>query len=269
MSLAMLLAAALTLSCQGDFTQGGFAVCQVPPGAEILVDGEALTTSDAQGYAVVGFDRDAKQAVRITARTAEASSELDLQIAPREWRLQRVDGLPQETVTPTRPEVLRRIQRDSAMKTAALQGRAVQQGFLEAWRWPLEVARVSGPFGAARVLNGVAGRPHYGVDLAAPAGVAVVAPASGVVTLAETGMHFEGGLVFIDHGQGLTSMYLHLSEVTVAPGQLVEAGDLIGNVGATGRATGPHLCWRLKWRDRNLDPSLRAAASQASLQQAP
>ena len=101
-----------------------------------------------------------------------------------------------------------------------------------------------------------AGRPHYGVDLAAPVGTPIVAPAPGLVVLAEPALHFEGGLTLIDHGQGLIGMFLHQSRQFVTAGERVERGQRIGLVGQTGRATGPHLCWRLKWRAKNMDPSL-------------
>lgn len=259
------LTAALLLSCAGNFTQGGFAVCEAPPGASLLIDGRVETAADASGHALVGFDRDAPEVVQVRAEWQGETVTVSYAITPRTWQVQRVDGLPPQTVRPTRPEVLEKIARDSALKAAALNGRAEATGFLDEWRWPIEAARVSGPFGNARVLNGVPGRPHYGIDLAAPTGTPVLAPASGVVSLAQDGMHYEGGLVFIDHGQGLTSMYLHLSEIKVEPGQRVEAGQHIGAVGATGRASGPHLCWRLKWRDRNLDPSLTPVMELAPL----
>lgn len=105
-------------------------------------------------------------------------------------------------------------------------------------------------------MNGTPARPHYGIDLAAPAGTIIRAPGDGIVTLARPDMHYEGGLVLIDHGQGLITAYLHQSRLEVAAGQMLKRGDPIGRVGMTGRATGPHLCWRMKWRDRNLDPSL-------------
>jgi murein DD-endopeptidase MepM/ murein hydrolase activator NlpD len=110
------------------------------------------------------------------------------------------------------------------------------------------------------VLNGVLGRPHYGVDIAAPEGSMVVAPADGVVALAETDLFYEGGLLMIDHGQGLITLYLHLSKLDVALGQSVKQGQTIGRVGKKGRATGAHLCWRMKWRGQNLDPSLAVTA---------
>lgn len=255
MPAGALFAMALGLACQGHLVQGGLAVCTTAPGAEVLVDGVA-TRADASGHAVIGFDRDAPAISHVQVRDGGQETVIDLAIAPRAWNIQRVDGLPEQTVTPTSQAVLARIARDSKAKAAALTSRAEASGFLESWVWPVRTGRVSGAFGDARVLNGVAKRPHYGVDIADPVGTPLIAPASGTVTFARSGLHYEGGLVFIDHGQGLTSMYLHLSEISVQEGQRVAAGDPLGRVGATGRATGPHVCWRLKWRDRNLDPSL-------------
>jgi murein DD-endopeptidase MepM/ murein hydrolase activator NlpD len=117
-------------------------------------------------------------------------------------------------------------------------------------------------------LNGVPASPHFGYDIAVPAGTPIRAPAAGVVTLAQPDMHYEGGLVFIDHGQGLITMYLHMSRLDVAVGDTLEQGQVIGAVGSSGRATGPHLCWRMKWRDRQLDPSVAIeglAAARAQL----
>ena len=129
--------------------------------------------------------------------------------------------------------------------------------FRDGCDWPLPPGfRVSSAWGAQRVLNGTPARPHYGIDLAAPAGTPVLAPAAGRVTLAEPALHFEGGLVLLDHGQGLITAYLHQSRLEVRAGQAVRRGDRLGRVGMTGRATGPHLCWRMKWRDRTAAPSL-------------
>ncbi len=255
MPAGALFAAVLGLACQGHLVQGGLAVCTTAPGAEVLVDGIALR-ADASGHAVIGFDRDAPAISHVLARDGKEETAIDLAITPRAWNIQRVDGLPEQTVTPTSQAVLARIARDSKAKAAALASRASGTGFLENWIWPVRTGRISGAFGDARVLNGVAKRPHYGVDIANPIGTRLNAPASGTVTFARSGLHYEGGLIFIDHGQGLTSMYLHLSEISVQEGQEVAAGDQLGRVGATGRATGPHVCWRLKWRDRNLDPSV-------------
>jgi len=251
------------LSISGRMVQGGHAIGQTWPGAEILVDGERLTAASAEGLFIVGFDRDALPRVRIEARDGSRSAETVLALAPGSFVTSRIDGLPQSTVTPEDPELLARIQREVAIKSQAYASRADGAHFRNGFDWPLEDIRVSSPWGGQRVLNGTPARPHFGVDLAAPAGTPIRAPAAGLVTLAQPDMHFEGGLVLIDHGQGLISAYLHQSRLDVREGQTVERGAVIGAVGATGRATGPHLCWRLRWRDRNLDPSLLVRTAES------
>jgi murein DD-endopeptidase MepM/ murein hydrolase activator NlpD len=236
--------------------QGGFLVCSAPPGVDIFVDGVALTKTDDSGRAVIGFDRDAKPFTHIEARAGGALvGAADFTIVPQTYSVQRVDGLPQSTVTPTDPALLARIKREVALKGKGFASRAVVFGYSEPWIWPID-GRLSGPWGNQRVLNGVPAAPHMGFDIAAPTGTPIKAPASGIVALAEPDLHYEGGLVFIDHGQGLISMYLHMSRLDVKAGDVVVQGQVIGAVGAKGRATGPHLCWRMKWRDRNLDPAL-------------
>jgi murein DD-endopeptidase MepM/ murein hydrolase activator NlpD len=258
--------AADRLACTGHAAQGGFVVCHTVPGATLRVEGGVAparaaaeagvaTTADASGYAVIGFDRDSGPQARIEARGPDFATTLDIAVAPRVYSVQRVDGLPQDTVTPTDPALLARIARERDLKTAAFASRAAGAGFLQTWAWPVDGV-ISGLWGNQRILNGIPNTPHYGVDIAAPIGTPVRAPADGVVALAEPDMHYEGGLVLIDHGQGLISMYLHMSRLDVKAGDIVRQGDPIGAVGMKGRATGPHLCWRLKWRDRFLDPSL-------------
>jgi hypothetical protein len=260
--------ATLQLNCAGAFTQGGIALCRTLPGASITVDGAEAGTADSDGWSVIGFTREhgARTVVRAVSRnvpdaqgiqTSEVRSiSQTYDIAPRTFDIQRVDGLPQQTVTPTDPEVIARIQREAAIKQQGWNSYADIEGFLEGFIIPVEGGRVSGTWGNQRVLNGVPASPHFGYDIAAPAGTPIRAPAAGVVTLAQSDMHYEGGLVFIDHGQNLITMYLHMSRLDVAAGDRVEQGEVIGAVGSSGRATGPHLCWRMKWRDRQLDPSV-------------
>jgi murein DD-endopeptidase MepM/ murein hydrolase activator NlpD len=248
-----------SLSCSGHFEQGGFIICHAPAGASVSVDGVAITNADPQGRAVIGFDRDAKANARIEARSgAILVGALDAQVKPQVYDIQRVDGLPQDTVTPSDPALLERIKREAALKAKGFASRVEAYGYQEPWLWPID-GRMSGAWGNQRVLNGVPASPHMGFDIAAPAGTPIRAPASGVISLAEPDLHFEGGLVLIDHGQGLVSMYLHMSRLDVKAGDVVVRGQVIGAVGAKGRATGPHLCWRMKWRDRNLDPALMPA----------
>ena len=127
-------------------------------------------------------------------------------------------------------------------------------GFKDGFINPLENMNKTSPFGSQRILNGIPKKPHYGVDIAAKVGTKIYAPADGVISLSDDDLYFEGSMVLIDHGQGLISMYLHTEENLVHEGEHVKQGQLIATVGSKGRSTGPHLCWRLKWRNRNLDP---------------
>ena len=255
--------AELTLNCAGAFTQGGLVVCRTLPGAQVLVDGAEMGRADQDGWAVIGFTREHSAQGIVVARAQNAQVTQTYAVAPREFDIQRVDGLPQQTVTPTDPAVLARIQRESAMKAEGFASHAALAGFLDGFIWPVE-GRVSGRWGNQRVLNGTPSTPHFGVDIAAPTGTPIRAPAAGVVSLANADMHFEGGLVFIDHGQGLITMYLHMSRLDVAAGDRVEQGQVIGAVGASGRATGPHLCWRMRLNGRQLDPSVAIDGLQAA-----
>ncbi|MBI1187167.1 MAG: peptidoglycan DD-metalloendopeptidase family protein [Alphaproteobacteria bacterium] len=244
----------LTLRCAGAFQQGGAALCRTQPGARIVVDGADRGAADANGWAVIGFDRDSPGESVVEARAGAAAARESFVILPRSFDVQRVDGLPPQTVTPTDPAVLARIARERDIKNVGFASRANAEGWLDGFRWPVE-GRISSSWGNQRVLNGEPRSPHYGVDIAMPTGTPIRAPAGGVVSLAEPDLHFEGGLVLIDHGQGLISMYLHMSRLDVRAGDAVTQGQVIGAVGSSGRTTGPHLCWRLKWRDRNLDPA--------------
>ncbi len=244
------------LTLTGRFVQGGHALGRTWPRALIFVDGESLTAASADGVFIVGFDRDAPGSVQIEARLDSRTASRTLDIAPGQFPSTRINGLPPSTVEPSDPELLARIRREVLLKTEGFASRIDADHFRDGFDWPLEGFRVTSRWGSQRVLNGTPARPHYGIDLAAPQGTVIRAPAAGRVTLAQPGLHFEGGLVLIDHGQGLITACLHQSRIDVSAGQELGRGDPIGRVGMTGRATGPHLCWRMKWRDRNLDPSL-------------
>ncbi len=244
------------LILSGRLVQGGFVMGRTWPRALIFIDGEALTTASADGVFVVGFDRDASPSVLLEARSGQRTERRTLPIARGSFPSTSVNGLPPSTVEPTDPELLARIEREVAIKTEGFASRRDTDDFRSGFDWPLSTFRVSSEWGAQRVLNGTPARPHYGIDLASPQGTPIRAPADGVVTLAQPGMHFEGGLTLIDHGQGLITAYLHQSRIDVLPTQRITRGQVIGAVGMTGRATGPHLCWRMRWRDRQMNPAL-------------
>ena len=253
-------AAAPGLSLSGKFVQDGYAVGRTAPRATIDLDGQVLTTASADGWFVIGFDRDAPPSSILTITTPDGSAVDERPVAPGDFDIQRIDGLPPEQVTPTDPVLLERLAAENARKLAGFASQADLDGFREGFILPVVGARRSARFGGQRILNGEPKRPHYGVDLAVPVGTPVRAPASAIVAFAETDLHFEGGLLLMDHGQGLVSAYLHLSKILVSPGTYVRQGDLVALTGREGRATGPHLCWRMKWRGRNMDPSLLVGA---------
>ncbi len=231
-------------------------VGRTAPRAQVLLNGEPATQASAAGWFVIGFDRDAPPPALITVETADGAASHQTTIAPGDFDIQRIDGLAGDQVSPSDPALLTRIAAENARKGAGFASRIDGDFFRTGFIMPLQAIRRSARFGGQRILNGEAKRPHYGVDFAAPVGAPVVAPAAGVVSFAETGLHYEGGLILIDHGQGLITAYLHLSRVDVTAGQTLAQGQLIGAVGKEGRATGPHLCWRMRWHGQNLDPSL-------------
>ena len=243
-----------TLELSGNMVQGGLAVGRTVPGAQVSLDGMMLDV-DADGVFAIGFDRDQKPAATLRVVYPDGGTETRaLAIAQREWQIQRVEGVPQKYVSPP-PEAMAAIARATKLKDEARKTRAGGSWFAQDFIWPA-TGPISGVFGSQRYYNGEPRRPHYGVDVAAPTGTPIRAPAGGVVTLADPDMYFEGGLVFLDHGQGVTTLAMHMSRVDVKTGDRVEQGDVIGAVGGTGRATGPHLHWGIYWRGAWLDPQL-------------
>ena len=250
------LASPPPLRLEGRLIQAGYAIGRTEPGAQVFIDGQPAGAASTDGLFIVGFDRDSPASVDLRVKTASGETDRRLEIAPGVFDIQRIDGLPEDQVTPSDPVLLARITAERQRKAVGFASHVDGTSFAGGFILPVEGARLTARFGGQRVLDGEPKQPHYGDDLAAPVGTPVVAPAGGVVAFAETGLHYEGGLIMIDHGQGLISLYLHLSRVDVAVGQSVVRGQLIAAVGQEGRATGPHLCWRLKWRGRNLDPLL-------------
>lgn len=250
----------LTLATlRGDAVQGGLLIGSTAPGTAVTLGGRPVALAP-DGTFALGFDRDAGVRAELVIKDASGRTEqLLLEVRPREFDIQRIDGLPSEQVSPTDPALLERIGRERAAKAAAREWREPASHFAAPFIWPV-VGILTGRFGSQRILNGEAKRPHYGLDIAGPVGTPVLAPAAGRVTLAEPDFHFEGGLVFLDHGLGVTSTFMHLSAVSVKAGEEVRQGQVLGALGATGRATGPHLHWGLSWGEANLDPELLVPA---------
>ena len=247
-------ARAAELGLEGDFLQGGLIFGQAAPGAEVTLDGRRVRVT-AAGRFIFGFGRDAPPDAVLEVVWPDGKVELrHLVVAKRDYKIQRIDGLPAKMVTP--PEaVLARIRAENGRIASARAVDRAEPMFESGFVWPV-LGPISGVFGSQRVLNGELKRPHFGVDVAAPPGTPVTAPADGVVAIAEADMYYTGGTVVIDHGHGLTSAYLHMKEVWVQEGARLRQGDAIGSVGATGRVTGPHLDWRINWFDQRLDAAL-------------
>ena len=244
------------VSLQGEAIQGGIIVGQTEPNTKIILDGEPLMVS-AQGRFVFGFDRDREGAAHIDIEYPDETREsLLIDVAERTYDEQRIEGVPSKYVSPS-AEQMAKIARDRTVKAGARPRDTDADWFAEPFIWPVK-GIITGTFGLQRFFNGEPRRPHYGVDVAASTGTPVLAPARGIVRLAEPDMYFEGGLIFLDHGQGLISVLMHLSRVDVNVGDEVAQGDVIGAVGATGRVTGPHLDWRMYWREAHVDPALLA-----------
>ena len=246
--------AAADVELSATATQGGLLIGRAPEAASVEFDGRRLRLSDT-GVFLLGFGRDAPATAEVVITGRDGGVERrEITVAQREYRIQRIDGLPGEKVTP--PEsVLERIRSEGARVSAARAVDDERTDFLDGFVWPL-TGRISGVYGSQRVLNGEPRRPHFGVDVAAPTGAPVVAPADAIVRLAEPDLYFSGGTLIMDHGHGLTSTFIHLSRVLVEPGQHVRQGEVVAEVGATGRATGPHLDWRMNLFDARLDPAL-------------
>jgi len=243
------------VTCIGVAQQGGAVLCQTAPNAKVKVARSEkdfyFENADENGQIIIGFDRDE------TSNFVEVAGErVTFDLPKREYAISRIDGLPPSQVSTFTEAQLKRIRSSSARKKVGFSSRAKEMGFKNGFTNPIKDMRKTSPFGAQRILNGEAKRPHYGVDIGAPVGTPIYAPADGIVSLADDDLYFEGAMVLLDHGQGLISMYLHTDEILVESGQAVKQGEQIATVGSKGRSTGPHLCWRLKWRNRNLDPEL-------------
>ena len=242
------------LRLEGPLTQGGLIRGTTEPGAEVTFGGRTVRVSD-RGAFLVGFGRDDTGPFDLQVRHPDGSiSHKHLDIATREYKTQRIDGLPPKMVTPP-PETLERIRRENARIAEVRARDTAEPLFANGFAWPV-VGPISGVYGSQRILNGEPKRPHFGVDVARPTGTPVMAPADGIVALAEDDLYYTGGTVMLDHGHGLTSVYSHMSAVTVAVGVRVKQGDMIGRVGATGRVTGAHLDWRVNLFKTRLDPEL-------------
>jgi len=239
---------------RGDFVQGTLIRGRTNPGAEVWIDGRALKLS-ASGDFAFGFAYDRAEPGRLKIKLADGQTEEKaIALEKRDYKVQRIDGLPEKFVEPP-ASVLQRIKRDNQIIGAARARDTDESWFADAFDWPVK-GPLTGVYGSQRILNGVPKRPHFGVDIAVGQGTPIHAPAGAIVSMAEEDLYYTGGTMILDHGRGVSTSYLHMSRLDAKVGDRVAKGDVVGAVGKTGRATGPHLCWRLNWFHERLDPAL-------------
>lgn len=252
------------IALDGAAVQGGLVRGRVLAGTiELRLGGERVAVAPDGGF-VIGLDRDHGPTARLAVRLADGRTvEQALAVAPRAWRIEHVD-VARRPGRATDEAYRSRRAAELARIAAARARRLASDGWRQRFIWPAQ-GRISGMFGAQRVYRGEPAAYHSGVDVAPGAGAPVVAPADGVVVLAAPPMFsLEGNLVIVDHGMGLTSAFLHLATAGVSVGQRVRQGEPIGTVGATGRASGPHLHWSLMWNGARLDPMRAAGTMRAA-----
>lgn len=238
----------------GALTQGALIRGKVEPGTQLSLNGKQIDVASS-GEFVFGFGRDAQlnHVLTITQLNGEVVKQ-PIELSARTYQVQKIEGVEQKYVSP--PEsVLARIKNDNVLIGRARKNNDARLDFMQSFIWPAD-GPVSGVYGSQRVFNGVPKRPHFGLDVAGPTGTQVVAPAAGVVTLYVPDMYYSGGTMIIDHGFGVSSTFLHLSKSLVEQGTVVEQGQPVAEIGATGRVTGPHLDWRINWFNERLDPQL-------------
>lgn len=244
----------LALEIQGSLSQGSLVSGYVNPNTKLIFLGRDVRVHKS-GLFVFGLGRDAPKEITITIIGSDTKKENHkFSVLQREYNEQRISGVPADTVFPP-TSVIDRIKNEAKEVRIARQVDSDTLDFLTGFSMPLE-GPITGVYGSRRVYNGHPGNPHYGLDIAAPSGTDIYSPAPGVVELVNHDMFYSGGTLLISHGLGVSSTFIHLSKVEVTVGQRVERGQLIGKVGSSGRATGPHLDWRINWFNIRLDPEL-------------
>ena len=237
----------------GKFIQGYFIIGKTNTGSKVKIDKKQVKVSK-DGYFAFGLDRDRKYDVVITIEKDGIKEKITKRVQKRIYDIQRIDGLEEKKVTPPE-EVYERIKKENKLiaKTRAIE--TDLDFFKDKFIIPVDDAIITGVYGSQRILNGKPKWPHYGLDFAQEEGAPVKAMLNGTVTLAAPDLYYTGGTLIFDHGHGISTLYMHMNKVFVKKGQKVKQGDIIGNVGSTGRATGPHLDVRLNWFDIRLDPA--------------
>jgi len=254
--ILLIIAILFTSNCfaiefNGKFIQGHFIIGKTEPKSKIIIDKKVIKVS-RDGFFVFGIDRDRKFDVLITKINKGKKEKIIKKVFKRKYKIQRIDGLPENKVTPPE-EVYKRIKKEN---NAIGEARAINSDlifFKNKFIMPVE-GIITGVYGSQRILNGKPRWPHYGIDIAADQGTMILSSGTGIVTMAEDDLYYTGGTIIMDHGHGISTIYSHLENVLVSVGDQINQGDVIGSVGSTGRSTGPHLDFRINWFQTRLDP---------------
>lgn len=242
------------IALTGEIKQGGLLVGKTLAQNTVTLNGKAITVSKAGDY-TFGFSRDDKKSYQLVITSVNGDRvEKTLTPEKRSYNIQRIEGIKKSIMQPNPKSVARAKQDSKQVKTARKVASSLNyfaQGFIP----PIE-GIITGVYGSQRVYNGVPKNPHFGLDYAGKTGDPVKAPASGTVLLWVPDMFYSGGTMIIDHGHGVSSTFLHLSNSYVKQGDTVEQGQVVAAVGKSGRATGPHLDWRINWFNVKIDPAL-------------
>ncbi|SFC04911.1 M23 family metallopeptidase [Pseudoalteromonas denitrificans] len=250
------------LELKGHLIQGGMVTGKLPDAKLVKLDDAKIKLSK-QGEFVFGFGRDAKLNYLLTwVDKSGKSFNKSFLITKRDYKIDKITGVAKKYVSPPK-SVLNRIKSEAKAVRKARSILSNRIDFLQPVYRPAK-GRISGVYGSQRYFNGTPKRPHFGLDIANKKGTQVYSPLPGKVVFADPDLYYSGGTLIIDHGHGITSTYIHLSQVTAKLGQEIKTGDKIAKIGATGRVTGPHLDWRLNWKQVRLDPALVMQSLSAS-----
>ena len=237
----------------GKFIQGYFIIGNTDPSSKVIIDKKEIKVSK-DGYFAFGIDRDRKYDVVIKIINEGKIEKIVKKVQKRKYNIQKIDGLEEKKVTPPE-EVYERIKRENKLIANAREINSDLDYFKDNFIIPVDDAIITGVYGSQRILNGKPRWPHYGLDFAQKTGTPIKAMVDGVVTLAEPDLYFTGATLIFDHGHGISTLYMHMDEIFVQKGDIVKQGEVIGTVGSSGRATGPHLDVRLNWFGTRLDPA--------------
>ena len=251
-SLVLLSSKAQSATLCGSLSQGEILIGSAPNATAVYFNQKPLPLN-SNGNFLLALGRDEPSKGTLSIEYSDNTQNHNLEISPTKWDIQDIKGIPPRKVTPSDSD-LREIEFEQKLVRSAQQTTSNNNFWQQGFIMPLQ-GRISGKFGGQRIMNGVKKNPHAGTDIAAPAGTPIKSPAEGIITLAQPNLFYSGNVVIIDHGLGLHTIYAHLQTINVKQGDTVKQGDIIGLVGKTGRATGPHLHWGASANGTKFNPS--------------